>query len=68
MRGKRADVPRGFSMDFLSQAMSAVKPGKCFVCGDSTTEQFFGVWLCEPYADDGTVVKRCKWIYRDGDR
>ena len=54
--------------NFLDQAMSAVKPGKCFVCGDKTTEQFFGVWLCEPYDDAGNVVKRCKWIYRDGDR
>ncbi len=55
-----------FNLDRVLQDIREMEEQACFICGSMTRANFFGVPLCYPYDDDGYVVKRCKWIYRDG--
>ena len=56
-----------FSVERLEQLCRERKHEPCAICGEMTLSNFFGVPLCYPYDDNGYVVKKCKWIYRDGD-
>ncbi len=56
-----------FSVERLEQESKELTLNPCVVCGETTDSEFFGVPLCDPYDDNGHVIKKCKWIYRDGD-
>lgn len=59
------DDPPPSSVAQWLERLKERRPSPCVECGDMTTNSFFGVTLCEPYDNDGHVIKRCKWKYRD---